>query len=137
MYIATGHTSVEHEVVIHCLKPRIHTISKLVGHPRTPLCLTFDPSPSDIFYSGCLGGVVNKWNFKVMMCVQSERFLEFFTEQAGHLLGTFNSEGGHRINSIVSLGKILLVVMGNALHLLLAESLDVLWTARCNIGLLR
>jgi activator-of-BECN1-regulated-autophagy protein 1 len=63
--MASGHTSRNHEVFVHQLVPEAHVFNKLIGHPRTPWCLTFDPSCAFILYSGCLGGVVRKWNVKV------------------------------------------------------------------------
>ncbi|XP_064594886.1 activating molecule in BECN1-regulated autophagy protein 1-like [Liolophura sinensis] len=34
----------------------------LTGHPRTPWCLAFHPSSSEILASGCLGGEVRIWD---------------------------------------------------------------------------
>ncbi|XP_076652594.1 uncharacterized protein LOC143358934 isoform X2 [Halictus rubicundus] len=37
-------------------------IKTLVGHPRTPWCIAFHPSSSQILASGCLGGQVRVWD---------------------------------------------------------------------------
>ncbi|XP_071956412.1 activating molecule in BECN1-regulated autophagy protein 1B-like [Antedon mediterranea] len=37
-------------------------IMTLVGHPRTPWCVTFHPSSNEILASGCLGGEVRVWD---------------------------------------------------------------------------
>ncbi|XP_012280733.1 uncharacterized protein LOC105699895 [Orussus abietinus] len=37
-------------------------IRTLSGHPRTPWCIAFHPSSSDILASGCLGGQVRVWD---------------------------------------------------------------------------
>ncbi|XP_033123838.1 activating molecule in BECN1-regulated autophagy protein 1-like isoform X2 [Anneissia japonica] len=37
-------------------------IRTLVGHPRTPWCVTFHPSSNEILASGCLGGEVRVWD---------------------------------------------------------------------------
>lgn len=62
---------------------------------------------------------------------------EKFYPQAGHLLGTFRTEGRRSVNSIETLGKVLLVAENGALHMLSADNLDILWTANSNTGLLR
>jgi len=38
----------------------------LEGHPRTPWCIAFHPSSSDILASGCLAGEVRVWDLKVL-----------------------------------------------------------------------
>jgi len=38
----------------------------LDGHPRTPWCVAFHPSNSDILASGCLAGEVRVWDLKVI-----------------------------------------------------------------------
>jgi len=38
----------------------------LEGHPRTPWCIAFHPSSSNILASGCLAGEVRIWDLKVM-----------------------------------------------------------------------
>lgn len=40
-------------------------IKTLSGHPRTPWCIAFHPSSSEILASGCLGGQVRVWDLKV------------------------------------------------------------------------
>ncbi|GFT73164.1 activating molecule in BECN1-regulated autophagy protein 1 [Nephila pilipes] len=43
----------------------VHTgrhIRQYSGHPRTPWCIVFHPSSSDLFASGCLGGEVRVWS---------------------------------------------------------------------------
>jgi len=37
----------------------------LSGHPRTPWCIAFHPSSSQILASGCLGGQVRVWDLSV------------------------------------------------------------------------
>ncbi|XP_051154473.1 probable serine/threonine-protein kinase DDB_G0282963 isoform X2 [Leptopilina boulardi] len=37
-------------------------IQTLSGHPRTPWCIAFHPSSSEILASGCLGGQVRVWD---------------------------------------------------------------------------
>lgn len=37
----------------------------LSGHPRTPWCIAFHPSCSQILASGCLGGQVRVWDLSV------------------------------------------------------------------------
>ena len=37
-------------------------VQTLKGHPRTPWCIAFHPSFSDIIASGCLGGQVRVWD---------------------------------------------------------------------------
>ena len=37
-------------------------VQTLKGHPRTPWCIAFHPSYSDIIASGCLGGQVRVWD---------------------------------------------------------------------------
>ncbi len=64
-YLASGHTSPDHSIIIHYLRPEIKPFNKLVGHLRSPWCLSFDPLCMYILYSGCLGGIVNRWNIKV------------------------------------------------------------------------
>ncbi len=71
------------------------------------------------------------------VCVWSQSAF-FLHKQAGHLLETFKVKGRHcQINSMVSLPNLLLVAVKDALHLLMAESLEVVWSAPCYIGLLR
>lgn len=40
-------------------------IRTLSGHPRTPWCIAFHPSSSQILASGCLGGQVRVWDLSV------------------------------------------------------------------------
>nr|XP_012145874.1 PREDICTED: activating molecule in BECN1-regulated autophagy protein 1-like isoform X6 [Megachile rotundata] len=58
-------------------------IEILSGHPRTPWCIAFHPSSSQILASGCLGGQVRVWNLnggnkvwnsKNMSCISSLAF---------------------------------------------------------------
>lgn len=39
-------------------------LNTLHGHPRTPWCVAFHPSSSDILASGCLGGEVRIWDLR-------------------------------------------------------------------------
>lgn len=48
-------------------------IKTLSGHPRTPWCIAFHPSSSQILASGCLGGQVRVWD----LCV-SIAFFELY-----------------------------------------------------------
>lgn len=43
-------------------------IKTLVGHPRTPWCITFHPTSNQIIASGCLGGQVRIWDLSVSFC---------------------------------------------------------------------
>ena len=49
-------------------------IKTLVGHPRTPWCVAFHPSSSEILASGCLGGQVRVWDLSVRI------FFQYFTK---------------------------------------------------------
>lgn len=43
-------------------------IQTLEGHPRTPWCLAFHPSLSDVVASGCLAGEVRVWDLRSGAC---------------------------------------------------------------------
>jgi len=44
-------------------------IRTLSGHPRTPWCIAFHPSSSQILASGCLGGQVRVWDLSVSIVI--------------------------------------------------------------------
>ncbi|KAF4525629.1 hypothetical protein B566_EDAN001228 [Ephemera danica] len=46
-------------------------IRTLAGHPRTPWCLAFHPTSSQLLASGCLGGQVRVWDLSVSIGVSS------------------------------------------------------------------
>jgi len=48
-------------------------IRTLSGHPRTPWCIAFHPSSSQILASGCLGGQVRVWDLSVSF-LKSDNF---------------------------------------------------------------
>ena len=51
----------DHNIYVTAVKSG-ECVTTLRGHPRTPWCIAFHPSYSDIIASGCLGGQVRVWD---------------------------------------------------------------------------
>lgn len=123
-YLASGHTSPDHSIIIHYLRPEIKPFNKLVGHLRSPWCLSFDPLCMYILYSGCLGGIVNRWNIKT-----------------GARLSTFSTGEKGPCNGVQPLPfdpPRVLIAMLYCLYLVDGEDMmEVLWKVDSTRGLIR
>lgn len=58
----------DHNVHITSLQSK-KVVKSLVGHERTPWCISFHPSCSDILATGCLNGEVCLFNLSSFMCL--------------------------------------------------------------------
>ena len=60
-------------------------LNTLRGHPRSPWCVAFHPTNSQLIASGCLGGQVRVWDLHVSYTVGPARDLhwDLHVSQAG------------------------------------------------------
>ena len=141
-YLASSHLS--HRIVIFkVFNSSAKTHKRLQeGHARTPWCLTFDPHVPNLLLSGCLAGVVCRWDVEV----RSHPLLSFVlplastsyflpSSQAGTLLGSWQSFFPNPISSIAFLSSsslssssgFVLVTVHNTLCLMSSSRLEVVY----------